>query len=212
MQPQLPRNQSLGVTSKSMHGSASGSPTARNFTSSAGCCSPPPPPRLHIVKVPCVSLRTPCLIADDQVAVVPREWSLEYFAHCAAHPGPSEEVKQTLDTRAGMPPRWPDDGSPPVEAIYRHWGDAVECEACMACNSSKKMQNTRCAEPRLTARLLALRVPLAVAAFRQRLLPALTPGAPDPLDSGSLVDHWLAEGEQPFDLWHGVPKHYAWSC
>ena len=22
----------------------------------------------------------------------------------------------------------------------------------------------------------------------------------------------LAEGEQPFDLWHGVPKHYAWSC
>ena len=82
----------------------------------------------------------------------------------------------------------------------------------MACNSSLHMQNTRCAEPRLTARLLALRVPLAVAPFRQRLLPAIPPGGADPLDSDVLVDRWLAMSEPPFDLWHGAPKHYAWSC
>jgi hypothetical protein len=196
--------------------------------------------RSRSLYLPCLSLRKPCLIADDQVAVVPRAWSLEYFSHCrsgaapspippipmddrstlaeesdtltALHPGLRAEIVQELEAKSTLAPHWGAAGSPPVDAIFRRWGDPSECEACMACNSSTHMQNTRCAEPRLTARLLALGVPLGVAAFRQRLLPSLTPGQADPLDSGVLVDRWLVQGEAAFDLWNGYPSHYAWSC
>lgn len=200
-------------------------------------------PHEHTVQVPCTTLRRPCLIADDQLAIVPREWSLEYFEHCKStastgtavgvgvrvggggtsgdgtgevlpslHPGLTADIMQELERRSSSPPRWGIDGTPPVEAVYRHWGNAVDCEACMACNSTRHMQNTRCAEPRLTARLLALGVPLGVSAFRQRLLPSFDPGEADPLDSGVRVDRWLMQGEGAFDLWHGYPSHYVWSC
>lgn len=153
--------------------------------------------------MPCVAMRRPCLITDDQFAVVPRAWAAEFYAHCSTgalgaldptsapigtdaaavreltpqpphlphagltHPGLTPEALQALEAKVTAKPNWTavmhtSPKAPPPEAIYRRWGDALQCAACMACNSSSKMQNMRCAEPRLTARLLALRVPLAV--------------------------------------------------
>ena len=110
-----------------------------------------------------------------------------------------------------------------------------ECANCMACNATRSGTfagaTTRCAEQRLTARLLALRVPLALAPLRVRLLPGVKESdrllmAQDPSrEKGNVMDGWmtLQHGElSPSQLepWLDrdggttvpIPEHYAWSC
>ena len=108
----------------------------------------------------------PCIVADDQWAVVPRVWASAYFGHCRAPRGPTEAASSL---------RLPDVQS--TEALYyREWAGNKYCRdgSCTKCSEAQNVSDFAanpsiltgtCTEVILTRRLQDLGVSFSVAPY-----------------------------------------------
>lgn len=100
------------------------------------------------------SVKTPCLVPDDQVAIMPRHLAPSYFLF--EHP-PAELLFDAWDAKAP--------GCERRTSYYFTWGNATECYECLRC------QRVFCQEFMFASRWSWLKVPFELRAFRTRLHP-----------------------------------------